>query len=284
MSLQRRIMASPDHFGIEYKLSTNLAHKMDRQPYKELAMSQWKHLKNKLKSCGVEIDTIPSPGPGIPDFTFVANAGLAIPDKNTFILSNFYHPERMPELPHFKAYLQDKFDVIELAPDEKFEGAGDAFFWQGQVLFIGYGIRTNLKGARAVAQIVRRLDPRIKSKLLQMKFWVDTGEREEVSFYHRDMCLLPLYSKKSFLVYPYSFKLKALSALERYGKVLLATKDQAYNFVCNGIEIDENTIVLPWADGYTVRQFREDFKYKNLEVCPTGEFHKSGAGPQCLLL
>lgn len=283
MRLKSGIMAYPDHFGIEYELDTNLSMDKNRQPDKMLTMNQWNNLRNTLTECGVEILTLPSAGPGIPDFTFVANAGLLIPGTNVFILSNFHHEERMLEIPHLKHWLQNYFDLRELAPDEKSEGAGDAFFWHNNVFFIGFGIRTNLKGAQAVAKIVHEVDPRIVPEFLPMKFWVEDGERGKVSFYHRDMVLLPMYSKKRFLVYPYSFELNVLRTLERYGRVTLATKEQAYNFVCNGIEIDENTIILPWADEYTLEQFKKEFGYKNIIICPTGEFQKSGGGPQCLL-
>lgn len=285
MRLKSGVMAYPDDFEILHELDTNLSMDKNRQPDKMLTMNQWNNLRNTLTECGVEIFlTLPSAGPGVPDFTFVANAGLLIPGTKVFILSNFHHEERMREIPHLKHWLKNYFELIELAPDEKHEGAGDDFLWHGNVLFLGHGIRTNLRGAQAVAKIAHDGDSRITPEFLPMKFWVDDGERDKISFYHRDMVLLPMYSKKRFLVYPYSFELGALRILERYGKVALATKEQAYNFVCNGIEINEDTIILPWADEYTMKQFKEEFGYKNVLICPTSEFQKSGGGPQCLFL
>ena len=289
MPLAYGLMGYPDHFGIEYEVNTNRAQRIDRQPDKVLAMNQWSPFRNKLTEYGVSILTLPSAGPGVPDFPFIQNAGSLIPNANSqkrgiFILSNFHHEERMREIPHLKHWLKNYFELRELAPDEKFEGGGDAFFWHNNVLFIGYGIRTNLKGAQAVAKIAHEVDPRIIPEFLPMKFWVENGERGEVSFYHRDMSLLPLYDKKTFLIYPYCYSIEVLRTLGRYGKVVLATKEQAYNFVCNGVEINQDTIILPWADEYTFNQFRNDFGYKNIEVCPVSEFLLSGGGLQCLFL
>ena len=283
MSIQRGMMASPDHFGIEYELDTNLSMRKERQPDKTLAMDQWSRFRNTLTRYGVEILTLPSAGPGIPDFTFLQNAGELIQGTKVFILSNFHHKERMREIPHLKRWLKNHFNLRELAPDEKFEGGGDALFWHNNVLFLGYGIRTNLKGAQAVARIAHEVDPRIIPEFLPMKFWVEKGKRGKVSFYHRDMAFLPLYDKKTFLIYPYCFSLDALRLLERYGNVVFATKDQAYNFVCNSVEVDQDTVILPWADEYTQNQFRNGFGYKNIEICPVSEFLLSGGGLQCLL-
>lgn len=284
MHIQCGIMAEPDHFEVLHEFKTNLSMDKSRQPDKVRAKKQWENVKNVLQDCGVEIITFPSAGPGISDFTFVANAGLAIPGTDIFIVSNFYHKERAPEIPHIKRLLKNRFEILELASDEKFEGAGDAFFWERDVLFIAHGVRTNEKGAGAVKRLVQKITPRIKVELLPMKFWVEDGKRKKVSFYHRDMCLLPMRNKRTFLVYTLCFEQEAIHALNKYGELVTATKNQAYNFVCNGIEVDGDTVLLPWTDDYTLRQFSQDFGYRTIHVCPTTEFWLSGGGPQCLFL
>ena len=276
-------MASPEHFEILYELKTNLAMDKTRQPDRATALRQWRDLREALTQYGVSILSWPSAGPGISDFTFVANAGLPIPGTDAFILSNFHHQERRLEIPHLKKFLQNEFELVELAPDEEFEG-GDAFFWRDDILFIAYGVRTNLNGALAVGRLVKNLAPRTTVELLPMEFWVEQGSRKEMSFYHRDMCCLPLRNKLTFLVYPYSFTFAALRILEHYGELVFATRDQAYHFVCNGIEIDGKNVILPWLNDHTVKQFLDDFGYSNIHICPTSEFWLSGGGPQCLFL
>lgn len=274
-------MGDPKHFRISYELDTNDAMDVSRQPGFPLAHREWEYLRSTFMSRGVSVTTLPA-APDLPDFTFVANAGLALPWENAFILSNFHHSERNRELSHLRRQLQQRFEIFELLPWETFEGEGDAFFWSDSVLFIGYGIRTNFKGALAVERIVRRFRPKIQIEFLEMRLVRGVGPNGKMSFYHRDMCLAPMPLRSAFLYYPPSFIRTVPAILQKYGLVRSVTEEQLHRFVANAVEISTDAVVLPWKDEKTDKLFREDLGYRDVVVCPTTQFHLSGGGPACL--
>lgn len=289
MALQKACMAPPFDFRVADEYSDNLAMKKERQPDFSIAAAQWQALRHALVSRGVEVEIAPR-AEGLADYVFYANAGLPLPWENAFIVSNFLQAPRRPESRHIKEFFKHSRVIFELEPEEKFEGQGDAFFWgeDHEVLFIGYGIRTNLVGAKAVKAIVQQLNPKCRVEFLEMRYAVIAGERGLISFYHRDMCLMPLRSRGKFLIYPESFTLRALSCLKRYGELIIASPQQAYNFMLNGLEISEKSIIIPWADLFGRVPFGcvlfGELGYKDICIVPTTQYHLSGGGPKCLVL
>jgi len=274
-------MAPPDYFSVDYELSTNPLMKISTQPHKTVALSQWRTLKRTLEEKNVRIHVCPSPQ-GLPDFTFLANAGLPLPWENTFILSNFYHPERRKESPHHSAFFRNHFIVYELSSDAFFEGQGDAFFWDENTLFICCGIRTNQKGVTEVTNIIRRIRPIARVIPLQMQPNRGTYNGSLMSFYHGDMCLMPLRRTRAFFVYPRPFIPSVLETLARYGTVIHATKREAHHFSCNGCEIAPDNVLTAHTNN------RMDHLFKSMgyriTVPVTREFWLSGGGPKCLIL
>ena len=280
----RVAMCRPDYFRIDYELSTNPLMNKNRQPEQALAMTQWFELYRTLTNCGVAITEMP-PREGLPDLTFMANAGLPLPGKNVFILSRFYHPERRGESELHKNFFSREMRSVELHrySDAFFEGQGDAFFWNDRRIFIGYGIRTTYRGIVAVSDITYEENRAASIIPLPMNRVDERTCLGDMTFYHLDMCLLPLRKAKKFFLYAPCFRPEALRRLKERGDVILATTEQAHRFVCNGIELpDQSTVIVPWADTATRKQFA-DMGYE-LVVCPTGEFHVSGGGPKCLVL
>lgn len=285
MPLKRGFMASPEYFDVLWRLPDNLAMDPNRRPDKALALRDWNNLLSTLQSRGVTVEVVPSVDPRCSDFTFVANAGLPIPKTTLFVLSNFCHPERRPETPYWRQYFEKRYEVIELAENEIFEGCGDAFWWDEETLFIAYGIRTNACGARKVKAVVREVNPRIKVEFLAMRtpFEILHGSRGIVSLYHRDVCLFAGRRRRLFIVYAGAFLQGSIKTLQQYGAVVLASDPQTYNFLGNSIEVSDDTIIVPWMDDITSRVLRT-LGYRNQIVCPTAQFHLSGAGPACLFL
>jgi len=275
------IMAPPDYFSIDYELSTNPLMRLSTQPHKTVALSQWRTLKRSLEEKNVRVHVCPSP-PDLPDFTFFANAGLPLPWEHGLILSNFYHPERRKESPHHSAFFRNHFTVYELPPDAFFEGQGDAFFWDENTLFICCGIRTNQKGVTEVTNIIRRIRPTVRVIPLAMQPNRGTYNGNVMSFYHGDMCLMPLRRANTFFVYPRPFIPSVLETLARYGTVIHTTKREAHHFSCNGCEIAHDNVLTAHKNNRMYHLFKSMGYHITVPV--TQEFWLSGGGPKCLIL
>src|SRR5262245_4481688 len=108
-------MVPPTHYGVEYEINPW----MDRtRPLSlERAARQWESLRHTLaEEMGAEI-LFADPQPGLPDMVFTANAGLV--SGGRAILSNFRHPERQVEAPHFRRWFEvHGFEVLALPPEQ----------------------------------------------------------------------------------------------------------------------------------------------------------------------
>ena len=130
--------------------------------------------------------------PGLPDLIFVANAGLRY--RDAFIFSHFFHEERRKEFLHhfdFFGKLLKGHTTYVLPENCYFEGQGDAVWLDDKRLVIGYGIRTNFSGVKAVETLLKKHYPEIEVYPIAM--------RPQSTFYHLDTCLCYLPKAKAFL-------------------------------------------------------------------------------------
>tara|TARA_R100000808_G_scaffold5713_1_gene17212 strand:+ start:43138 stop:43938 length:801 start_codon:yes stop_codon:yes gene_type:complete len=260
------LVCKPTYFGIEYEINPWMSMNKDADP--EFAMFQWDRMCNRLKKAGARIRYI-EPQRGLPDMVFTANAGLVY--KNTVILSNFRHQERREEKKLFKEwFLRNGYRVVELPESVCFEGEGDALFFKG-VLFMGSGFRTD---PDAHSIIGRALDIDVVS-----------CELVDPRFYHLDTCFLPLkdrivYYRDAFSKFSQHIMIQKLIEIGYNSgtlDVLNVHEDQAKEFICNSIEIDE-TVVTP------TDMFSLSFSGKKTLVSNMSEFMKSGGAVKCLTL
>ena len=256
------LMCPPEHFGIEYEINPWMSR--SRQSDQVVASRQWESLCTLLRRAGARIELI-DPVAGLPDLVFTANAGLI--HRGSVILSQFRHEVRQREMPHFKAWFEQRgLTIRELNEDFHFEGAGDALFC-GDTLVAGYRIRSD---ARAHQQIGQRLGcPVVPLELI------------DPYYYHLDTCFCPLAPAQA-IYFP--------DALDDYGQRALASvvedlipvqPDEARRFACNAVVIGRSVITNTGCPG-----LHRDLRARGYETfeTPLDEFVKAGGSAKCLTL
>ena len=260
------LVCSPKYYGVDYEINPWMD--VHREVDKDIAMLQWERMCEKLVRAGATLKYI-EPEHGYPDMVFTANAGLVY--GKTVILSNFKHKERVHEKWFFKDwFLNNGYRVIEIPDKINFEGEGDALFFGG-VLFMGYGFRTDLR-AHSIIENVLGIE-------------VVSCELVDPRFYHLDTCFLPIDGRIIYYKDAFSKKTqkKMLEKLVDVGHnlgsldVLSVHKDQAKDFLCNSIEIND-TVITP-SDMFSL-----SFSGRKTLVCDMSEFMKSGGAVKCLTL
>jgi len=260
------LLCKPTHFNIDYEINPWMDIGNDVDPV--LALSQWEKMVERLSKAGARLSFI-DPERGYPDMVFTANAGLVY--RDTVILSNFKHEERQHEKWFFKDwFLSHGYRVIEIPDHISFEGEGDALFFEN-TLFMGCGFRTDPEAHSII------------SKALNID--VVSCELVDPRFYHLDTCFLPLknrivYYRQAFSKFSQEIMLKKLTDIGhkiRVLDVLNIHEEQAQDFLCNSIEINE-TVVAP------SEMFSLSFAGKKTSICDMSEFMKSGGAVKCLTL
>jgi lysine-ketoglutarate reductase/saccharopine dehydrogenase-like protein (TIGR00300 family) len=262
----RFLMCSPEHYDVDYVINPWMEgniHKSSR----DRAVEQWNKLYNILKK-NADVDLV-TPQQGVPDMVFTANAGLVL-GKNA-IVSRFYHKERQGEEPYFKQWFAENgFNVYELPKDLPFEGAGDALFdREGRWLWAGYGFRSELDSHPYIAQ------------------WLDTEVLSlrliDNRFYHLDTCFCPL-SGGYLLYYPQAFDSYSNRLIEMRvpaEKRLAIAEDDAVNFACNTVNINDIVVMNKASDSLKQKLDRAGFR---IIETPLTEFLKAGGAAKCLTL
>lgn len=237
----------------------------------EKALRQWTALVITLGELGVDCFGIP-PVSSFPDMVFTANFGLVHPREQKILLSSFFIRQRRGEIRYAEYYIRKElgYEIKKIRnKDAYFEGGGDALF-HGDELFIGWGFRTNKKGARygeefAGAQrthLLRLIDPR---------------------FYHLDTCLCSIDGRVFY--YPGAFAEESIRTLNKHFHTIQVSEEDALNFFCNGIPVYKNgkliMLIVNAEPTATLKLTLNDLKIPWTRVC-VSEFMKSGGGPGCL--
>ena len=256
------LMCRPDHYGIEYEINPwmHVAVQVDHA----LAQQQWEALHTTYTDLGLEIK-LATPVAGLPDMVFTANAAVLWDGRA--VLSNFHHPERAGEEPHWRRELESLgFEVHELPRSLSFEGAGDALFL-GDRLFCGFGFRTDRESHRPVARI---LDVEVVSLEL-----IDSR------FYHLDTCFCPL-DATTVLAAPDAFSEQSGRLIRQLVPNLIEVPvEVAAGFACNAMPIGQRVV-----SSLTIAQLEEPLRSAGFTIVPRamGEFLKAGGGVRCLSL
>ncbi len=260
----RTLMVSPDHFSVRYSINpwmnVGAAVDVDR------AFAQWESLVEVI-SAKREVVFVPGDA-SLPDMCFSANAGLI--HRGTFVTSNFRHPERQPEAKLFEDWMRrEGFLIRNLPADVVFEGAGDALFDIDNRLWMGFGLRSESAAATL-------LSATLDTDVIPLEL---VDER----FYHLDTCFCPLRTGH-VVFFPGAFTLQGIETLQRFVPARLripVSRDDAYNFACNMVELDDAVIVHRASD-----TLREDLKRagRDVHAIDLSEFIKAGGGAKCLTL
>jgi N-dimethylarginine dimethylaminohydrolase len=255
-------MCPPEHFGVLYEINPW----MHREVKVDLdaARLQWDGLVATLRAAGAQIELL-EPHPDLPDLVFTANAGVV--NGTQFVPSRFRHPERQPEVPHYRSWFDQHGSTIdELPPDLHHEGAGDALPFRS-VLLSGYRYRSDAAAHAALSRltgapvrVVELVDPR---------------------FYHLDLTFCPLDDRRA-LVAPAAWDAYGRRVVEALVPEPLAVDvDDALTFCVNSVVVDR-TVVMPSCPPAVGRQL--ETAGFDVVVCEMGEFLKAGGGCRCLTL
>ncbi len=256
------LLCAPDYYGIEYEINPWMSRA--RGADKPLVQTQWKALYETLLKLDCPIELVP-PQPKLPDMVFTANAGLTVGRK--FIPSNFRHPERAGEAPHFAQWMESRgYEIAWLPPTLYFEGEGDALF-AGDALLCGYKFRSDIQSHRAVAESLGCL--------------VISVELVDPRFYHLDTCFCPL-ADGGAVWFPAAFDEYGQRAIRAHVSDLIdVPEEEAVHFSCNAVAL-EHDIVLPEGAPALVSKLC-DRGYRCHELAMT-EFLKAGGACKCLTM
>ncbi len=235
-----------------------------RRVDRELAIRQWRRLRDQLRDLGVRVLVVP-PDAGQPGLVYPANAGflthvdaeLPAEDK-TFHLSNLL-PTRAGEKPHHRRVLESAgFPVAEIDPSLRFEGEADFFpvgdhyvFTHGRlerqrfVPRLGfppwkrvYGFRTDVAVEPLLAAIVA---PR---RIVRAELVLE-------AHYHGDTALCAFGALRQYLlVWPRALAAKGWGRLQRiFGPAIVELSDEdAARYAANSFTLtqgSESVLVMP---------------------------------------
>ena len=262
----RFLMCEPQYFDVNYVINpwmTDNVHRVGRAQ----AQEQWNTL-NSLIQDSAEVELI-EPKPGLPDMPFTANAGLVVGDRA--VLSNFRHPERQIEEPHFEHWFRSHgFAVHRLPRGLNFEGAGDALLDRHRgLIWTGYGHRSD-RAAGPHLQDLLGLD-------------VITLQLTDERFYHLDTCFCPL-TGGYIMYYPAAFSAVSQARIAEIvapDRRISVPEADALNFACNAVNIG-NQIILNRASAELVGVLAEA-GFRTVQS-PLSEFLRAGGASKCLVL
>lgn len=252
-------MCPPDYFSIQYEINPWMDVTNQVDPSK--AQAQWQQLYDYYVDHGVQVELI-EPSPEQPDMVFTANAGIVY--KNTFVSGKFRFQERKGEEQHFQKWFKEHgFSVKTL---EHFQGGeGDALFFR-DVLYMGYGFRSELEAHDEIAHILGVT--KVSLKLV------------DPYFYDFDTAFCPI-GNKAVLYYPLALDEHSQSIMEKLPEAIAITKTQAEHFVNNSVYCN-GTLLVGYIDDeleQTLQSIEIPYHYIDMS-----EFKKSGGGIKCCTL
>ena len=298
------LMCDPSHFSVKGGANphTRTRWGTKRHVDRELAIRQWRRLRDTLEDLGVRVLVVP-PDPDQPGLVYPANAGF-MPDLDTprpraerrFHLANLL-PTRAGEKPHYARALSAA-GIPTATIDERFRFEGEAdFFPAGDVYLLTHGPleRQRFVPALAFPPWKRvygfRTDVRVEPILIPVvapKRVVKIELRRE-AHYHGDTALCAFGSKRSFLLaYRDGIAPAAWEPLRvLFGEHLIElSDDDAARYAANSFAVErEGQCVLVMPEGVSERLLSQ---VRERGVTPltvdVSEFLKKGGGSvKCMI-
>lgn len=266
-TVPRVLMCAPTFFEVSYVINPWMTDHV-HDTTSERSRRQWDALRDTV-SRHADVALQP-PADGLPDMCFAANAGLVF--GNVFVPSRFRYAERQGEEAHNRAWFsRHGFDIVDIAEDVFFEGAGDALFDRGvsRRLWMGHGHRSD---PAAAGELAKRLDIEVISLKLA-----------DPRFYHLDTCFCPLVDGYT-LYFPGAFDAASLASIEKHIAPHLripVSEHDALDFACNAVNLGK--VVILNRAGTELRSRLEGAGFMVIEVA-LDEFMKSGGAAKCLTL
>ena len=205
---------------------------------------------------------------------FTANAAIVLDGKA--LLASFRYKERQPEEKHFAQYFhkakeEGLLKAIQQFPAALFqEGAGDCI-WDNhrQLFWTGYGPRSSKEAAAYIQEYYGK--EVIALELLSSRF------------YHLDLSLSPL-KYGDIIYYPDAFSTQCQKLIKERvpaDKLITLNKEDAFNFVCNLVNINDKIILSQCSD--KLKNILKEKGYSIMEI-PVDKFALAGGSVCCLTL
>ena len=262
----RFLMCEPQYFDVNYVINPWMSDNVHRVGRAQ-AQAQWATF-NGLIQDAADVELI-EPEPGLPDMPFTANAGLVVGDR--VVLSNFRHPERQTEEPHFERWFHAHgFTVDRLPRALSFEGAGDALLdRERSLIWMGYGHRSEREAGPCIQEM--------------LGLAVVMLELTDPRFYHLDTCFCPLPGGY-VMYYPHAFSADSQALLQEAiepERTIAVSESDALNFACNAVNIGDQIILNRASEPLRVMLARAGFRTVE---SPLSEFLRAGGASKCLVL
>jgi N-dimethylarginine dimethylaminohydrolase len=253
-------MCPPSHFGVRYEINPWMS--VRRSADQERAEREWLRLRDTFVALGAQVE-LETPGPGLPDQVFTANAGFALGDRA--VAATFLHSERQGEEALHEAWFAGHgYETARCS--WPLEGAGD-LCGAGAVLLGGYGVRSDLRAHREAAAWLG----------------VDVIPVEMVDpwLYHLDLIIAPLEGP-SALVAPSGLRAAARRTVaDLFPDTIELTAEETTDFAANCMVLDRAVVMHRCS-----RRLERELRARGLEPVesPVGEFLKAGGGVRCMAL
>jgi len=263
------LMCPPTFFDVREVKNPYMRMPIDRVR----AEQQWDNLRQTLERSGVNVETI-SPVRDLEDMVFAANqVFVGYSDKiGKFIVpSEMRYLIRQREVPFYVEWFQNRgYKIIALdLQGECLEGHGDLLWHPDHSkICAGHGFRST-RGA---------ID-KFSAAMKELGFPVIPLHLVDDHCYHLDTCLCPL-NNDAVLIYPGAYAPEALTAIhDGWKRVHELTRDEALQFIGNGIVANGNYITPRLTDN-----LRSILSKENLTpvLVDTSEFEKSGGSVFCM--
>ena len=256
------LMCAPTSYALLYEINPWM--RLTNAPDLPLARTQWQQLYRTLtEEIGAEVSLAPQ-SPDCPDMVFTANAGLV---RGQYVmLSNFRHPQRQREEPHFRDWFESNgYKVCSPSIGCKFEGEGDALF-AGGTLLAGYLKRSDICAHRWLGETLAV--PVLSLELIDDRW------------YHLDTCLFPL-TQDTLVYYPGAFDSYARVVIANNFETLEVTEDEALRFACNAVVIGSHVVLPAGCPKLTGMLEARGYRVHSVDL---SEFMKAGGAAKCLTL
>ena len=265
----RYLLCPPDYFDAHFLFNPWMNHREHVDIRK--ARSQWRQLVRVMEEAGAQLDFMePTGGSGA--LVYTADVALVIDHDRVLVLRND-GPRGMLEPPLVGSWFRENGYVTEsLPPSYTLDGGNILTLADGSYLV---GLKPGATG-KSEAYLARLLHL-VRGAKVEPLGLIDSR------YLHLDMVVGRL-GDRGYLVFEQGLYQGAAAIAESPlagSEILGVTPDEARNFACNAITINETVITGPIS-----KQLERRIRRLGLwvEQLPLTEFYKAGGGAKCLTM
>jgi N-dimethylarginine dimethylaminohydrolase len=257
------LLCRPLYFAINYEINPWM--KKGTEIDKNKLNKQYLNLKKIYQQLNLnvyEIDQVR----GLADMVYAANYGSVI--NKTFIKTNFRYPQRQKEVIYAEKFFKKiGYTIVSLPNDCYFEGQGDLLM-SDEIIFCGFGFRTDKKAIKIVEKIIQR--PIIALKLVNPYF------------YHLDTCF-SILSKDTVMINELAFSSSAIKIIKsKFKHIIKVEQSDNQILACNNVVHQRNIIINKGISQNLKLQLRR-LKFNIIET-DVSQYLKGGGAVRCLTL